>query len=101
VTARADRPLPASLLPPPSRARWIAAGLLMVYGFAKLNGSQFTVLDSDLTKPMGDVSGTHYNSHVSVVGSPRVQRAAAGQRSFTFHSFFSLTTRSPGTFVPW
>jgi len=41
----------------PSRARWPAAGLLMVYGFAKLNGSQFTVLDSELTKPMGQVSG--------------------------------------------
>jgi hypothetical protein len=41
----------------PPRARWIAAGLLMVYGFAKLNGSQFTVLDSELTKPMGRVSG--------------------------------------------
>ncbi|HUQ56484.1 hypothetical protein [Lentzea sp.] len=31
--------------------------VLFVYGFAKLNGSQFTVLSSELDKPMGDVSG--------------------------------------------
>jgi hypothetical protein len=29
----------------------------MFYGFAKLNGSQFTVLDSELTRPLGEVSG--------------------------------------------
>lgn len=28
-----------------------------MYGFAKLNGSQFTILDSELDKPMGEVSG--------------------------------------------
>ncbi len=38
-------------------ARWLAAVIMIVYGFAKLNGSQFTVLDSELTKPMGEVSG--------------------------------------------
>ena len=38
-------------------ARWIAAVLMIVYGFAKLNGSQFTVLDSEVSKPMGEVSG--------------------------------------------
>ncbi len=38
-------------------ARWIAAVICFTYGFAKLNGSQFTVLDSELTKPMGEVSG--------------------------------------------
>ena len=38
-------------------ARWVSAVLLIVYGFAKLNGSQFTVLDSEISKPMGDVSG--------------------------------------------
>ena len=42
---------------PPALPRWVAAGLCFVYGFAKLNGSQFTVLDSELTKPMGEVSG--------------------------------------------
>ena len=38
-------------------ARWIAAVLCIVYGFAKINGSQFTVLDSELAKPLGEVSG--------------------------------------------
>jgi hypothetical protein len=33
-------------------ARWIAATLCILYGFAKINGSQFTVLDSELTKPL-------------------------------------------------
>lgn len=42
---------------PPSAARWIAATLCIIYGFAKINGSQFTVLDSELTKPLGQVSG--------------------------------------------
>jgi hypothetical protein len=41
----------------PSRARWIAAALCILYGFAKLNGSQFVVLDSELSRPMGDASG--------------------------------------------
>jgi hypothetical protein len=57
----------------PSRARWIAAGLLMLYGFAKLNGSQFTVLDSELAKPMGEVSGFwltwYYFSYSPVYGT--------------------------------
>ena len=30
---------------------------MLIYGFAKLNGSQFTILDSELDKPMGQVSG--------------------------------------------
>lgn len=38
-------------------ARWLAAVLMITYGFAKLTGSQFTVLDSELSKPMGEVSG--------------------------------------------
>ena len=38
-------------------ARYAAASLIMFYGFAKLNGSQFTILDSELDKPMGTVSG--------------------------------------------
>ncbi len=41
---------------PPS-VRWVAVVLCVLYGFAKLNGSQFTVLDSELTKPLGQVSG--------------------------------------------
>jgi hypothetical protein len=38
-------------------ARFFASFLLLVYGFAKLNGSQFTILASELDKPMGQVSG--------------------------------------------
>jgi hypothetical protein len=38
-------------------ARWVAAVICILYGFAKINGSQFTVLDSELAKPMGEVSG--------------------------------------------
>lgn len=38
-------------------ARWLAAVVMIAYGFAKLTGSQFTVLDSELTRPMGEVSG--------------------------------------------
>lgn len=37
--------------------RYLVALTLMAYGFAKLNGSQFTVLDSELDRPMGEVSG--------------------------------------------
>ena len=38
-------------------ARWIAAVIMIAYGFAKLTGSQFTVLDSEVSKPMGEVNG--------------------------------------------
>jgi len=38
-------------------ARFFASFLLLIYGFAKLNGSQFTILASELDKPMGQVSG--------------------------------------------
>jgi hypothetical protein len=38
-------------------SRYLAALLMLVYGFAKLNGAQFTILDSQLDKPMGEVSG--------------------------------------------
>ena len=41
----------------PPTVRWVAAALCILYGFAKLNGSQFTVLDSEVTKPLGQVSG--------------------------------------------
>src|SRR3954467_1947427 len=37
--------------------RYLVAVLVLTYGFAKLNGSQFTILDSELDKPMGHVSG--------------------------------------------
>lgn len=37
--------------------RFSAAMMLLIYGFAKVNGSQFTILDTELDKPMGQVSG--------------------------------------------
>jgi hypothetical protein len=47
------------MTPTPDRpvARWLVATIAVAYGFAKLNGAQFTVLDSELDKPMGSVSG--------------------------------------------
>jgi hypothetical protein len=37
--------------------RYSAAFILLIYGFAKINGAQFTILDSELDKPMGHVTG--------------------------------------------
>jgi hypothetical protein len=38
-------------------ARYVAAFFLIFYGFAKVNGAQFLVMDSVLDQPMGSVSG--------------------------------------------
>jgi len=58
---------------PSTPARWIAATICILYGFAKLNGSQFTVLDSQLTKPLGEVSGFwltwHYFGYSTTYGT--------------------------------
>jgi len=37
--------------------RFFVSSFIILYGFAKLNGSQFTILASELDKPMGQVSG--------------------------------------------
>jgi hypothetical protein len=37
--------------------RFVVAFFIILYGFAKLNGAQFTILSSELDKPMGQVSG--------------------------------------------
>ncbi|HSK18797.1 MAG TPA: hypothetical protein VK912_06635 [Longimicrobiales bacterium] len=37
--------------------RWSAAAIAIFYGFAKLNGAQFTVLESELDRPLREVSG--------------------------------------------
>jgi hypothetical protein len=37
--------------------RYLSAFVLLIYGFAKVNGSQFTILDSELDKPLRQVSG--------------------------------------------
>jgi hypothetical protein len=41
----------------PTTIRWIAAVLCITYGAAKITGSQFTILDSELARPLGQVSG--------------------------------------------
>jgi len=38
-------------------SRYFVAFVFVVYGWAKIMGSQFTILDSELDKPMGEVSG--------------------------------------------
>lgn len=40
-----------------SLLRYFVAFQIITYGFAKLNGAQFTVLRSELDKPLGEVSG--------------------------------------------
>src|SRR5437762_9958483 len=54
-------------------ARYLAFFLILIYGFAKLNGSQFTILQSELDKPMGAVSGFwltwYYFSYSPVYGT--------------------------------
>lgn len=37
--------------------RYFVAFIIITYGWAKLTGSQFTILDSELDKPLGEVSG--------------------------------------------
>ena len=37
--------------------RYFVAFMIVGYGWAKIMGSQFTILDSELDKPMGEVSG--------------------------------------------
>ena len=37
--------------------RFVVSFFIILYGFAKLNGAQFTILTSELDKPMGQVSG--------------------------------------------
>lgn len=53
--------------------RYIAAALLLLYGFAKLTGAQFTTLDSELDRPLGEVSGFwltwYYFGYSRVYGS--------------------------------
>jgi len=54
-------------------SRYFVAMAICFYGFAKLNGSQFTVLYSELDKPMGQVPGFwltwHYFGYSKVYGN--------------------------------
>ena len=38
-------------------ARWFVAVIAIFYGFSKIVGAQFVVLDSELARPLGEVSG--------------------------------------------
>lgn len=53
--------------------RWTIGALFVLYGFAKLNDAQFTVLDSELDRPMGEVAGFwltwYYFGYSAVYGS--------------------------------
>ena len=54
-------------------SRYIVSSLILLYGFAKLNGSQFTILNSELDKPLGQVSGFwltwHFFGYSTVYGN--------------------------------
>jgi hypothetical protein len=55
-----DGALPAAIekgVLQPTPLRWVTVAICFLYGFAKVNKSQFTVLDSEVTRPMGEVSG--------------------------------------------
>ena len=53
--------------------RYFVAAVVFWYGFAKLTGAQFTVLDSELDKPLGEVSGFwltwYYYGYSAVYGN--------------------------------
>lgn len=54
-------------------SRYLAAFVMFQYGFAKITGAQFTILDSELDKPLRDVSGFwltwYYFGYSAVYGS--------------------------------
>jgi hypothetical protein len=67
--------------------RYSSALVMLVYGFAKINGSQFTILDSELDKPMGQVSGfwlTWYYFGFSYYGTILALIQIAGAFLLTF-----------------
>ena len=47
--------------------RFATAFVMLFYGFAKINGAQFTILDSELDKPMGWVSGFWFDLILQVL----------------------------------
>jgi hypothetical protein len=52
---------------------WSPPLICFLYGFANISGSQFTVLDSELTRPLGEVSGFwltwHYFGYSAAYGN--------------------------------
>jgi hypothetical protein len=66
-------PAVARAAAPPALLRYGVAFVFIFYGFAKLMGAQFTILDSELDRPMRDVSGFwltwYYFGYSAVYGS--------------------------------
>ncbi|HEX7707689.1 MAG TPA: hypothetical protein VF701_14625 [Thermoanaerobaculia bacterium] len=69
-------------------SRWFVALAMSLYGFAKLFGAQFTVLDSELDKPMREVPGFwltwYYYSYSAVYGNLLALTQIAGGLMLTF-----------------
>jgi hypothetical protein len=69
--------------------RYVTAVILLLYGFAKINGSQFTILDSELDKPMGQVRGFwltwYYFGFSSFYGTFIAIAEIGGAVLLTFH----------------
>jgi hypothetical protein len=62
--------------------------VVLLYGFAKLNGSQFSVLDSEMDKPTGTPGGVwvpwYYLGHSTVYGSIIALAQIVGSVLLTF-----------------
>src|SRR5580693_5594118 len=68
--------------------RWTIALVLLFYGFGKLTHAQFTILDSELDKPMGHVNGFwltwYYFGYSSVYGTTIALSQIGGAILLTF-----------------
>ncbi|MFW6198307.1 MAG: hypothetical protein ACOC5E_00640 [Acidobacteriota bacterium] len=66
-------PRPHPPLPGATGIRWLGAIIAILYGFAKINDAQFTVLDSRLDQPLRDLSGFwlawHFFGYSAVYGN--------------------------------
>jgi hypothetical protein len=73
---------------PPAALRYFVALMFLFYGFAKLNGAQFTVLDSMLDRPMREVPGFwltwYYFGYSAVYGTLIALLQVAGALMLTF-----------------
>ncbi|HVG43145.1 MAG TPA: hypothetical protein VM890_00390 [Longimicrobium sp.] len=73
---------------PPAALRYFVALMFLFYGFAKLNGAQFTVLDSMLDRPMREVPGFwltwYYFGYSAVYGTLIALLQVVGALMLTF-----------------
>lgn len=78
----------------PSWARWTTATLFLLYGFAKLNGSQFTVLESQLARPLGEARGVtlvwHFFGYSAAYGTLIAVTQIGGALLLTFRRTWLL-----------